>query len=206
MAAVGGSISGWHSANGAGSACRCSSSAATSAWCCGRFRPRLARRWGAACRRPACAITRPRGLFLVTGPTGSGKSTAAGEHDRLSSTTRLDHHIITIEDPIEFYHMHKKVDRQPARSGRGRAQFCRRPLRRALRQDPDVILVGEIATWRRSKPPSPPPKPATSSLARCTPPAPRARSTASSTSFRPTAGTDSRAAFDWRSSGCCRRR
>ena len=69
-------------------------------------------------------IMRPRGLILVTGPTGSGKTTTlAAVVDYINDN--VDHHIITIEDPIEFYHKHKKSTDQPARSGRGRAQFRR---------------------------------------------------------------------------------
>ena len=86
---------------------------------------------------------RPRGLVLVTGPTGSGKTTTlAAMIDYINEN--VDHHIITIEDPIEFYHYAQEVDGQPARSW---ASTCRRfaeAIRRALRQDPDVILVGEM--------------------------------------------------------------
>ncbi len=85
---------------------------------------------------------RPRGLFLVTGPTGSGKTTSLAtmiHHINLNRET----HIVTIEDPIEYYHDHEKsiitqrelyVDVPSFEEG----------LRRALRQDPDVILVGEM--------------------------------------------------------------
>ena len=86
---------------------------------------------------------RPRGLMLVTGPTGSGKTTTlAAAIDYLNET--LDHHIITIEDPIEFYHPHKQVHGQPARNRRRRAAAFAEAIRRALRQDPDIILVGEM--------------------------------------------------------------
>ncbi len=87
-------------------------------------------------------IRRPRGLFLVTGPTGSGKTT--------SLATMLDYinmnferHIITMEDPIEYYHYHKKSIVNQREVGVDVPDFAE-ALRRALRQDPDVILVGEM--------------------------------------------------------------
>jgi len=85
---------------------------------------------------------RPRGLFLVTGPTGSGKSTTlASMIDYINDT--IDHHIITIEDPIEFYHFHKKSTVNQREVGVDVPSFAE-AIRRALRQDPDVILVGEM--------------------------------------------------------------
>ena len=85
---------------------------------------------------------RPRGLFLVTGPTGSGKTTTlATMIDYINS--ELDHHIITIEDPIEYYHKHKKSMVNQREVGTDVPSFAE-ALRRALRQDPDVILVGEL--------------------------------------------------------------
>jgi twitching motility protein PilT len=87
-------------------------------------------------------VTRPRGLFLVTGPTGSGKSTSlAGLIDYINNN--FDHHIITIEDPIEFYHYSKKSTVNQREIGNDVPSFSE-ALRRALRQDPDVILVGEL--------------------------------------------------------------
>ena len=87
-------------------------------------------------------IMRPRGLVLVTGPTGSGKSTTlAGAIDYLNEN--VDHHIITIEDPIEFYHYHKKSTVNQREIGVDVPSFAE-AIRRALRQDPDVILVGEM--------------------------------------------------------------
>jgi twitching motility protein PilT len=87
-------------------------------------------------------VTRPRGLFLVTGPTGSGKSTTlAALIDYLNQN--FDHHIITIEDPIEFYHNSKKSTVNQREIGTDVPSFSE-ALRRALRQDPDVILVGEL--------------------------------------------------------------
>lgn len=87
-------------------------------------------------------VKRPRGLFLVTGPTGSGKSTTlAGLVNYLNEN--VDHHIITIEDPIEFYHYHKKSTVNQREIGVDVQSFSA-ALRAALRQDPDVILVGEM--------------------------------------------------------------
>jgi twitching motility protein PilT len=87
-------------------------------------------------------IMRPRGLFLVTGPTGSGKSTSLASMINYINET-VDHHIITIEDPIEFYHPNKKSTVNQREVGVDVPSFSE-ALRRALRQDPDVILVGEL--------------------------------------------------------------
>ncbi len=85
---------------------------------------------------------RPRGLFLVTGPTGSGKTTTlATMIDYVNSN--FDRHIITIEDPVEYYHSHKKSMVNQREVGVDVPSFSE-ALRRALRQDPDVILVGEL--------------------------------------------------------------
>ena len=87
-------------------------------------------------------IMRPRGLFLVTGPTGSGKSTSlASMINHLNES--IDHHIITIEDPIEFYHQHKRCTVNQREIGVDVPSFPE-AIRRALRMDPDVILVGEM--------------------------------------------------------------
>jgi twitching motility protein PilT len=84
----------------------------------------------------------PRGLVLVTGPTGSGKSTTlAAMIDEINST-RPDH-IITIEDPIEFLHAHKRCVINQREIGTDAVSFGL-ALRAALRQDPDVILLGEM--------------------------------------------------------------
>jgi twitching motility protein PilT len=85
---------------------------------------------------------RPRGLFLVTGPTGSGKSTTLASMINFINET-VDHHIITIEDPIEFYHYHKKSTINQREVHVDVPSFAE-AIRRALRQDPDVILVGEM--------------------------------------------------------------
>ncbi|QDU60300.1 Type II/IV secretion system protein [Planctomycetes bacterium Pan216] len=87
-------------------------------------------------------INRPRGLFLVTGPTGSGKSTSLASMINWLNEN-VDHHIITIEDPIEFTHEHKKSTIMQREIGVDTPSFAE-ALRRALRQDPDVILVGEM--------------------------------------------------------------
>ena len=85
---------------------------------------------------------RPRGMFLVTGPTGSGKTTTlATMVDYVNST--FDKHIITIEDPIEYYHGHKKSIISQREVGVDVPSFSE-ALRRVLRMDPDVILVGEL--------------------------------------------------------------
>ena len=84
----------------------------------------------------------PRGLILVTGPTGSGKTTSlASMLDVINATT--DHHIITIEDPIEYFHTHQRGIVNQRELGVDVPSFAD-GLRRALRQDPDVILVGEM--------------------------------------------------------------
>src|SRR5580698_5559868 len=87
-------------------------------------------------------ITRPRGLFLVTGPTGSGKTTSLASMINWINQNH-DHHIITIEDPIEYYHTHKKSMINQREVGVDVPSFPE-ALRRALRMDPDVILVGEM--------------------------------------------------------------
>lgn len=85
---------------------------------------------------------RPRGLFLVTGPTGSGKTTTlATMLDYIN--VNLDRHIVTMEDPIEYYHKHKKSVVNQREIGIDVPSFSE-ALRRVLRQDPDVILVGEF--------------------------------------------------------------
>jgi twitching motility protein PilT len=86
--------------------------------------------------------TRPRGLFLVTGPTGCGKTTTLASMIDHINNTRPDH-IITIEDPIEYVHPHKKCVVTQREIGGDVPTFAE-ALRRALRQDPDIILVGEM--------------------------------------------------------------
>ena len=87
-------------------------------------------------------LFRPRGLILVTGPTGSGKTTTLASMINVINQ-ELDHHIITVEDPIEYYHTHKKSIITQREIGVDVPTFAE-ALMRGLRQDPDVILVGEM--------------------------------------------------------------
>jgi len=87
-------------------------------------------------------LFRPRGLVLVTGPTGSGKTTTLASMLNVVNEQR-DSHIITIEDPIEYFHPHKKSVVTQREIGADVPTFAE-AIRRALRQDPDVILVGEM--------------------------------------------------------------
>jgi twitching motility protein PilT len=85
---------------------------------------------------------RPRGLILVTGPTGSGKSTTlAAVIDRINKSRKS--HIITVEDPIEFIHSHQNCIVNQREVGTDTKSFAS-ALKYALREDPDVILVGEM--------------------------------------------------------------
>ncbi len=85
---------------------------------------------------------RPRGLILVTGPTGSGKSTSLAAMVNHINTTRAEH-IITVEDPIEYLHTHKLSLVNQRELGNDTRSFAN-ALRAVLREDPDVILVGEM--------------------------------------------------------------
>jgi twitching motility protein PilT len=84
----------------------------------------------------------PRGLVLVTGPTGSGKSTTLAALVDLVNRTRADH-IVTVEDPIEFMHKNKKAVVNQREVGADTHSFAN-ALKHVLRQDPDVILIGEL--------------------------------------------------------------
>lgn len=87
-------------------------------------------------------VDRPRGLLLVTGPTGCGKTTTlATMIDHINETRAI--HIVTIEDPIEYYHEHKKAIVNQREVGTDVPTFSE-AIRRALREDPDVILLGEM--------------------------------------------------------------
>ena len=88
-------------------------------------------------------LYKPRGLILVTGPTGSGKTTTLASMINIINEEREEAHIITIEDPIEYYHKHKKAVVTQREVNVDVPNFAE-ALRRALRQDPDVILVGEL--------------------------------------------------------------
>ena len=87
-------------------------------------------------------IVRPRGLLLVTGPTGSGKTTSLASMINFINDN-YDRHIITLEDPIEYFHKHKKCTVNQREIGTDCPDF-KEGIRRALRMDPDVILVGEM--------------------------------------------------------------
>lgn len=87
-------------------------------------------------------ITRPRGLLLVTGPTGSGKTTSLASMINFLNQN-YDKHIITLEDPIEYYHKHSKCLVNQREIGSDVPDF-KEGIRRALRMAPDVILVGEM--------------------------------------------------------------
>lgn len=115
-------------------------------------------RWGAVLRMiPSALLTleqiglpksvkdllfKPRGLILVTGPTGSGKSTTLASMIDVINRER-GVHVVTIEDPIEFYHTSRKSIVTQREVGSDVPSFAE-AIRRALRQDPDVILVGEM--------------------------------------------------------------
>lgn len=93
---------------------------------------------------PVCLdlVQRPRGLFLVTGPTGSGKTTSLASMINWLNHNKQDH-IITLEDPIEYYHEHIGCTINQREIGVDVPDFAE-ALRRALRMDPDIILVGEM--------------------------------------------------------------
>ncbi len=87
-------------------------------------------------------LFRPRGLVLVTGPTGSGKTTTLASMINIINDER-DCHIVTVEDPVEYYHEHHKSIITQREVGVDVKSFAL-ALRAVLRQDPDVILVGEM--------------------------------------------------------------
>ncbi|MCX5671094.1 MAG: PilT/PilU family type 4a pilus ATPase, partial [Planctomycetota bacterium] len=87
-------------------------------------------------------LSRTRGLFLVTGPTGSGKTTTLASMVNYINEN-FDRHIITVEEPIEYYHSHKKSIINQRELGTDVISF-EEAVRRALRADPDVILIGEM--------------------------------------------------------------
>ena len=87
-------------------------------------------------------LTMPRGLVLITGPTGSGKTTTLATMIDWINQNR-ETHIVTIEDPIEYYHEHKRSQVTQREVGEDVPSF-EEAMRRVLRQDPDVILLGEM--------------------------------------------------------------
>src|SRR5205823_11756114 len=87
-------------------------------------------------------IVKPRGLILVTGPTGSGKTTSLASMMNFLNDN-YDRHMVTLEDPIEYYHEHKKCTVKQREIGVDCPSF-KEGIRRALRMDPDIILVGEM--------------------------------------------------------------
>jgi len=87
-------------------------------------------------------VTKPRGLVLVTGPTGSGKSTTLASMIDVVNRTKPAH-IVTVEDPVEFQHTSKRALIHQREIGSDTASFSE-ALRRVLRQDPDIILIGEL--------------------------------------------------------------
>jgi len=88
-------------------------------------------------------LYKPRGLVLVVGPTGCGKTTTLASMINIINEERDDAHIITIEDPIEYYHYHKKAVVTQREVNVDVPNFAE-AIRRGLRQDPDVIMVGEM--------------------------------------------------------------
>src|SRR5205807_9821288 len=87
-------------------------------------------------------IVRPRGLLLVTGPTGSGKTTSLASMVNFINDN-YDRHIITMEDPIEYYHQHKKSTVNQREVGVDVPDFPE-AIRRGLRMDPDIMMAGAI--------------------------------------------------------------
>ncbi len=141
----------------------------------------------------------PRGFVLVTGPTGSGKSTTLAALIDIANTRRHDH-IMTVEDPIEFLHRHRNCLVNQREVGTDTLSFAE-ALKHVLRQDPDIILVGEMRDLETIQPrASPPPRPGTSCSPRCTPRTPPRPSTASSTCSRRT--SSNRSGSSWQ--GRCR--
>jgi twitching motility protein PilT len=139
-----------------------------------------------------------RGLVLVTGPTGSGKTTTlAAMIDHINQTREC--HIITIEDPIEVLHNDRSASINQREIGVDAEDFST-AMRAAMRQDPDVILVGEMRDEETVSAALSAARPVTSCSRRSTPSTPPRRSTASSTSSRRTSRTRS----GWRLAGASR--
>jgi twitching motility protein PilT len=129
-----------------------------------------------------CGYT--RGIILVTGPTGSGKSTTLASMIDYINRTRTSH-IITLEDPIEYLHRHKKCIVNQREIGVDSLSYAA-ALRAALREDPDVVLIGEMRDLETISIALTAARRAISCCPRCTPRRGPKRSTESSTCFRPT--------------------
>ena len=135
----------------------------------------------------------PRGLVLVTGPTGSGKSTTLAAIIDQANRTRHGH-ILTVEDPIEFVHPHRNCVVNQREVGQDTLSF-QDALKHALRQDPDIILVGEMRDLETISIALTAAETGHLVLAPCTPVPQDPRSTASSTSSPPTSSP--RSALNW---------
>ena len=129
----------------------------------------------------------PRGIVLLTGTTGSGKSTTlAAMIDHINSSR--SRHVVTLEDPIEYLHRDKRSIINQREVGQDTESFAR-AMRRVLRQDPDVILIGEMRDEETVRTALSPPRPATSCSPRSTRWTRPRRSTGSSTSSRLTSSS-----------------
>ena len=138
---------------------------------------------------------KPRGLVLVTGPTGSGKSTTLAAMIDKINTERHDH-ILTIEDPIEFVHMNKNCLVNQRELHADTKSFTD-ALRAALREDPDVVLIGEMRDLETIESALRIAETGHLTLARCTPTRHRRPSTELSTSSRRTSSRRFERSFRW---------
>jgi twitching motility protein PilU len=127
-------------------------------------------------------ILLPRGLVLVVGSTGSGKSTTLAAMIDYRNSIQTGH-ILTVEEPIEYVHTHKASVVDQREIGLDTQSYAN-ALKNAMREAPDVIMIGEIRDRETMQRRSPMPKPATCACRRCMPTTPTRPSTASSTSSR----------------------